>query len=139
MGSENGKVSSRKGRPNYPMEFKRRLAAASCEGKMSASRLAREHGVNANLLFKWRRQYRAGELGGPVDDRCVLLPVALAAPEGSPPMLCATRASVVETEARVASTESCVEIDVGGLTVRVRGTVDIEQLGRVLGCVRQLS
>ena len=128
MGSEHGKLSSRKGRPNYPIEFKRRLAAAACEVEKSASRLAREHGVNANLLFKWRRLYRAGALGGPGDDQTVLLPVTLAAAEG---------ASVGEAEARVASTESCIEIDVGGLTVRVRGVVDVEQLGRVLRCVRQ--
>jgi transposase-like protein len=36
----------------------RRLAAAACDPAVSLARLALEHGINANLLFKWRRQYR---------------------------------------------------------------------------------
>ena len=46
---------SRKGRPNYPREFKQRLVAAANQPGVSVSKLAQEHGVNANLLFKWRR------------------------------------------------------------------------------------
>ena len=48
---------SRKGRPNYPIEFKRDLAARACEPGTSVAKLALEHGVNANLLFKWRREH----------------------------------------------------------------------------------
>ncbi|WP_229522062.1 transposase [Massilia antarctica] len=51
---------NRKGRPNYPAEFKRQLAVAACEPGISVSKLAQEHGVNANMLFKWRRDLRAG-------------------------------------------------------------------------------
>jgi len=34
----------------------RRMAAAACEPGISASKLAREHGVIANMLFIWRRR-----------------------------------------------------------------------------------
>ena len=54
---------TRKGRPNPPLEFKRPLAQRACEPGVSVSKLAQEHGINANQLFKWRRHYRAGLLG----------------------------------------------------------------------------
>ncbi|EGZ7107266.1 transposase [Escherichia coli] len=52
----------RKGCPNYPPEFKQQLVAASCEPGISISKLALENGINANLLFKWRQQWREGKL-----------------------------------------------------------------------------
>ncbi|WP_248699224.1 transposase [Escherichia coli] len=52
----------RKGCPNYPPEFKQLLVAASCEPGISISKLALENGINANLLFKWRQQWREGKL-----------------------------------------------------------------------------
>ena len=56
---------TRKGRPNYPVDFKRHLAALACEPGISVAKLAFEHSLNANLLFKWRRHYRAGLFGRP--------------------------------------------------------------------------
>ena len=38
---------------------------AACAPGMSVAKLALEHGVNTNLLFKWRREYRAGKFGAP--------------------------------------------------------------------------
>ncbi|WP_244469349.1 transposase, partial [Escherichia coli] len=35
---------------------------ASCEPGISISKLALENGINANLLFKWRQQWREGKL-----------------------------------------------------------------------------
>ena len=70
---------SRKGRPNYPIGFKRDLAMQACEPDVSVAKLALKHSINANMLFKWRRQYRAGQFG--VAEKCsvaesvTLLPV----------------------------------------------------------------
>lgn len=50
-------------RPNFPLDFKRRLVEASFEPGVSVARLAREHDLNANVLFNWRTQYRQGKLG----------------------------------------------------------------------------
>jgi transposase len=52
--------SNRKGRANYLVEFKRRLASAACEAGVSVSKLAMANGVNANMVCKWRREFRAG-------------------------------------------------------------------------------
>ena len=47
--SEEKKVGSRKGRPNYDPVLRERLAAAACEPGVSVAKLAREHGINANM------------------------------------------------------------------------------------------
>ena len=67
----------RKGCPNYPPEFKQLLVAASCEPGISISKLALENGINANLLFKWRQQWREGKLLLPSSESPQLLPVTL--------------------------------------------------------------
>jgi transposase len=58
-------------RPNFPLDFKRRLVEASFEPGASVARLAREHDLNANVLFNWRHQYRQGKLG-PIADPAVV-------------------------------------------------------------------
>lgn len=45
-----------------PIEFKRALVEQSLLPGVSVSRLAREHGVNANQFFNWRKIYQAGGL-----------------------------------------------------------------------------
>ena len=72
---------TRKGCPNHPIEFKRGLAAAACDPEVSVAKLALEHGINTNLLFRWRRQYRMGMFGAPD-------------PTHSPPPVIASRADV---------------------------------------------
>ncbi|EAA5438764.1 transposase [Salmonella enterica subsp. diarizonae] len=67
----------RKGCPHYSPEFKQQLVAASCEPGVSISGLALEHAINANLLFKWRQQWRQGKLRLPSSDFPLLLPVTL--------------------------------------------------------------
>ncbi|MGF6970525.1 transposase-like protein [Paraburkholderia sp. WC7.3g] len=48
-------------RPNFPTEFKRQLVEQSLEPGASVALIARSNDINANLLFKWRRLYLAGE------------------------------------------------------------------------------
>ncbi|EJT6919428.1 transposase [Escherichia coli] len=74
----------RKGCPNYPPEFKQQLVAASCEPGISISKLALENGINANLLFKWRQQWREGKLLLPSSESPQLLPVTLDAAAEQP-------------------------------------------------------
>ncbi|EPK7745253.1 TPA: IS66 family insertion sequence hypothetical protein [Escherichia coli] len=77
----------RKGCPNYPPEFKQLLVAASCEPGISISKLALENGINANLLFKWRQQWREGKLLLPSSESPHLLPVTLDAAAEQPESL----------------------------------------------------
>lgn len=67
----------RKGCPNYSPEFKQQLVTASCEPGISISKLALENCINANLLFKWRQQWKQGKLLLPSTSLPQLLPVTL--------------------------------------------------------------
>jgi transposase len=58
MSQSDEKPGSRRGSPNYDPEFRQRLTLESCKPGVSVSKLAREHGINANMLFNWRRRYR---------------------------------------------------------------------------------
>ena len=131
MASMRGRVSSRKGRPNYPREFKRKLAAAACSPDISVAKLAQEHGINTNLLFKWRRHYRAGQLGGTSPDHPVLLPVTIHAPGEVRPR----REAHSNKRAVIDATSAHIEIDIAGATIRLRGAVDAAQLRLVLDCL----
>ena len=63
------------------LEEKRRIVEETLVEGASVALVARTHGVNANLVFNWRRLYQAGRLGG--CDRAKLLPVKVTA-ESSP-------------------------------------------------------
>ncbi|MGF6735647.1 transposase [Paraburkholderia youngii] len=125
-------------RPNFPTEFKRRLVEQSFEPGASVALIARSNDINANLLFKWRRHYLAGEYGLPP------LPEG-AAPKRepqAPPLLpvdivpeTAERASPVTVDAAPPSENLC-EIEFDRARLRIRGNVSPDML-RLL--IRELS
>ncbi|HFV0409132.1 TPA: transposase, partial [Escherichia coli] len=55
--------------------------------RISISKLALENGINANLLFKWRQQWREGKLLLPSSESPQLLPVTLDAAAEQPESL----------------------------------------------------
>ena len=57
------KRGARKGqRRIHTLEAKRRMVAEACAPGASVAEVARRHGLNANLLFSWRRQHQQGVL-----------------------------------------------------------------------------
>ena len=58
--STNGLVDTKQSRParrrDWPEELKRQMVAETLEAGSSVSLVARRHDVNANQLFKWRRE-----------------------------------------------------------------------------------
>src|SRR5207248_10348433 len=73
--SANGVVDTKQSRParrrDWPEELKRQMVAETLEAGSSVSLVARRHDVNANQLFKWRREILPKELpaeveGGPM-------------------------------------------------------------------------
>ncbi|MBM5594719.1 transposase [Burkholderia pseudomallei] len=72
------KQGGRKGRPNHSAEFRRRLAMTACEPGISVAKLAREHGLNANLVFTCRPCLARSRLpdGGSTRPRACVQPVA---------------------------------------------------------------
>ena len=127
----------RKGSPNRAVEFKRGLATAACQPGVSVAKLALEHGVNTNLLFKWRREYRAGKFG--TADPAHLPPplspditVAATSPEHAVTLL-PVHAST--TEVVPVAAPACIEVVFSRATVRIFGVPEIAPLRTVLDCL----
>lgn len=103
---------------NYPLEFKRQVAQQACDESVSVAQLALQHGLNTNMVFRWRRQLRAGLLGTTTTQ---FLPVALTAERKEP--------------LRVGGAGT-IEIQFGQATVCIRGTPDPATLALVLQGLR---
>lgn len=115
---------NRRGRPNYSPEFKHRLAMAACDPGVSVSKLAQDHGINTNMLFKWRRDLRAGLLTGPATDEMRLLSVVL---KPSSPAI---------KPASGAARGNAIEITIADAIVRVCAGTDAALLRLVLQSLR---
>ncbi|WP_233556260.1 IS66-like element accessory protein TnpA [Noviherbaspirillum sedimenti] len=125
------KPGNRKGRPNYPVEFKRRLAAAACEAGVSVSKLAMANEVNANMVFKWRREFRAGLFDdAPPQTTTKLLPVVLA----DAPVEVASDVAAAQPTSVTASV--MVEIIIADAVVRVHGGADAALLRTIFQSLR---
>ena len=128
---------TRKGCPNRAVEFKRGLAAAACLPAVSVAKLALEHGVNTNLLFKWRREYRAGKFGAPNPAHLLTpnppdIPVATSRPE-SAVMLLPVHAPTAQNAA--VTRPVCIEVVFARATVRICGVPELAPLRMVLDCL----
>jgi transposase len=131
---------TRKGCPNHPIEFKRELAAAACDPEVSVAKLALKHGVNTNLLFRWRRQYRMGMFGTP-DLAHLPLPM-VADPADVPPSaegsVTLLPVQVPETD-EVPVTPPCLEVVFACATVRISGSPEAATLRTVLDTLARRS
>ena len=56
---------------------KRRIVELAMQPGASIARIAREHGVNANMVHYWRKLYREGRLGESKTNSVRLLPVSV--------------------------------------------------------------
>ena len=119
----NDQPVSRRRRRDHSPEFKRQLVMRALEPGASVSAIALEAGINANLLFAWRREYRDATPGAPV-----LLSVKVEEP---------ALPSSDSSASRV--TPGSIEIDIGRARVRLRGTVDDENLRCVLRTLHALA
>ena len=120
---------NRKGRPNYPVEFKWRLASAACEAGVSVSKLAMANGVNANMVFKWRREFRAGLF----EEVTPVTPKLLAVEVGEPP---AQVVVVAPPPVAVSAVSEPIEIIFADAVVRVRDGASPDLLRTIFASLR---
>jgi len=90
--------------------------------------VARAHGVNANQVFQWRRQYHRGLLGAGNTEAMNLLPVRVTEPLASE----AARAS---GEQRRRTALGMIQVELPKGQVRITGSIDAESLRVVLECL----
>jgi transposase len=115
-----------------------RIVRESLQPGAVVSEVAQRHGLTRSQLYDWRgkvgtardhvkppRPKRNGWTGKPVEAMPAFAPVVMATP-------------AMPLQA-TASEESLVEIAIGGVSVRVRGVVDVEGLVAVLNAVRRAS
>lgn len=128
-------ITAKDTRRKHNDAFKRELVERSLQPGASVAAIAQESGINANLLFNWRRLHirRAGAMA--VTDMAPsstkLLPVVI---EDHP----ALSTGAVPTAAGRAPT-GIIEIDIGGARVRLRGIVDDEAVRCVLQTLRSAA
>lgn len=119
-------------------EEKRRIVEEAMVPGASVAAVARKHGVNANLLFGWRRLHKRGLL-----EQCrepaALLPVKVLTPTVLPDRKSRpTRtAKAVRQPAAPAVGSGHIEIELpGDVRVRLHGRVEVDALSAVLAALR---
>ena len=105
-------------------EFKRSAVELTLVDGASVSLIAREHNINTNQLFGWRKLYREGRLGNVPANGLKLLPVAV------------TESSLAPVpKFHPDPTTACsgvIELEVGKARLRIEGSVDAAALALVL-------
>jgi transposase len=97
-------------------EERRRIVEETLQRGASVSVVARAHDVNANQVFKWRRQYREARLD-PDPASSTLLPVKIS------DSLAVVRPAAPR-RGRQAKRAGIIEIDLGHARVRIEGNAD---------------
>jgi transposase len=110
-------------RRRWDAETKARLVAESFEPGCSVSEVARRHDISPSLLFLWRRQAAeaAKNAESNLPDGLALIPMVVA---GEAP------AAPVENEACV------IEVELGDVRIRIKGSVDRSVLREVFLAAR---
>lgn len=104
--------------------FKQTLVERSLVPGASVAAIAQEAGINANLLFNWRRLHLQGLAPAPTDSCApVLLPVTVVEP---------TPTKVPSPPPARSTPTGTIEMDINGVRIRLRGTVDEASLRMVL-------
>ena len=116
--------------------FKRKLVKLTEEAGASVAAIALAHGINANLLFKWRRAQANRPARRKPAAQAVLLPVTMDPLPPASAVIELPAPAARASPARAAATGS-IEIEVGGALVRLRGSVDAASVRCVLQALRE--
>lgn len=104
----------------------------SLEPGASVSAIALRGGINANMLFKWRREHVRGAGDTP---SAVLLPIEVA--PASEVMSISTSTGPTPSPSRSTPRTGVIELEFAGAQLRLRGAVDEDSLCTVLRALRQ--
>ena len=112
-------------RRRWPVGEKCRIVEQTLKPGASVARVALAHGVNANQVFSWRRQYRQGLLGQKNAEPVKLLPVHVSEAQAS-------KASRTERGQITAGVAGTIQVEFPRGQVCFSGSVDAEALRIVL-------
>jgi transposase len=106
------------------LEEKRRIVEETFSEGASVALVARAHGVNANLVFNWRKLYQAGRLSG---GRAKLLPVKVT-PEGT---------LTTSSGSSLSCSPGTIHIQLQHVQVSIEGNADPALLRVLLECLQR--
>ena len=126
--SERAVVKREPQRRRRLVEEKRRIVEETLEPGASVARVARAHGVNANQVFAWRRQYRQGLLGEGNAATVKLLPVHVT----ETTVRKTNREDQRQAAQRTTEVVGTIHVKLAKGHLRITGRVDAEALRAVL-------
>ena len=139
---ESGTRIGEPARRQHDRSFKARLVEQSLQPGASVAVIARNNGINANLLFKWRRDHGRKAIAASMSTAAtptVLLPVHVepVTRVGTRSVLEPTPTAEAVPGSRVAARGGVIEVEIAGALLRLRGAVDEAMLSSVLRALRQ--
>jgi transposase len=139
---ESGRRIGEPTRRQHDRSFKADLVEQSLQPGASVAVIARKNGINANLLFKWRRDHKHKTIAASVPKApapVVLLPVHVepASSVGMSSTPGPTPITEMVSGSRAAARSGVIELDFAGAQMRLRGAVDEAALCIVLRALRQ--
>jgi transposase len=142
-------VSERQHRRRWTVEQKRRIVEETRASGASVSVVARRYDINANLLFKWKHEAEAEQLGGAFAavETAELVPIGVVGGghDGGPTLLArmpsagdGLQPNEPRRSTNLEARPGAIEIDLPcGTRVRVDASVDARALARVLGALKR--
>jgi transposase len=109
---------------------KRRIVELAMQPGASVARVAREHGVNANMVHYWRNLYRQGRLGEKRSDSIRLLPVSVS--ESPVTAVVESAPQLPSTPALIPATAGSIYIEFPKIHLRIESGADAALLRVVL-------
>ncbi len=131
-------LGRKKRRRNFSPEFRKSLAQRACESGISVSQLAQDNGINANMLFKWRRELLASHLDCPAPQQA-MLPVTVVEAEPNPSRAKPARSCLSGVPSIAPATvarQSIIEIEIAGATVRFDERAELSTVRAVVRMLR---
>lgn len=122
-------------RRQHEREFKDALVAQILVPGASVSAIAMSGGINANLLFKWRRDHLRKSLQA-ARSAATLLPVCVIA-DAEPALMTPQPIAPATSMATRTARSAVIEVEIAGAVLRLRGAVDETMLSGVLRALRQ--
>ena len=120
-------------RRHYEQAFKRHLVELTLVPGASVARIALDHRLNANILFRWRRHYLRELTKASAEPAAgALLPVSVSNTYSALELLSESRPSARSGRKHELMAAGVIEIELASAQVRVTGNVELEVLRLVL-------
>lgn len=121
-------------RRHHDRAFKAKLIEQCLAPGASVSAIALENGINANMLFKWRRE-RLRQASA-ASAQPILLPIRVTDEPVEQP---APRMQARSATGEGSPSSSVIELEVAGAKLRLRGGVHEDSLRKVLRALRETA